>query len=114
MKRKSGRTFKINQEILREVAKIIREEIKDPRLGIMTSVTDVDTSNDLKYCKVFISTMGTEKEKEMTVEILNKSKGYVRKQIATRINLRQTPEFKFYLDDTLERSMRINELLGKL
>lgn len=113
MKRNS-RTFKINQEILKETAKIIREEIKDPRIGIMTSVIDVDTTNDLKYCKIFITTMGTKEEKKETVEILNRSKGYVRKQIASRINLRQTPEITFYLDETLEKSMRINDLLGKI
>lgn len=107
----NNRIIRINDEILKEIAIIIRAEIKDPRLTAMTSVVTVDTTNDLKYCKVFISVLGDEKQKKDSLDALKSSAGFIRKQVASRINLRNTPELKFILDDSLEHGMKIAKLI---
>ncbi len=107
----STRQIRINDEILRETAIIIRSELKDPRIGGMVSVTKVDTTADLKYSKIFVSVLGSDKVKEETLAGLKSCAGYIRKELARRINLRNTPELKFVLDDSLDTSFRIDELL---
>lgn len=108
------RMIRINDEIKKELSEIIRAELKDPRIGVMTSVLKVDTTNDLKYCKAYISVLGNEEQKKEVIEGLKNAAGFIRKQIATRINLRCTPEFKFQLDDSLEYSTRINKLIDEV
>lgn len=110
----NNRTDKINNEILKEASILIRTEIKDPRVSTLTSVTDVKTTTDLKFCTIYISVLGSEKEKDDTLKGLKQAAGFVRKQLAQRINLRVTPEIKFELDNTYEKSMRINELLNNI
>ncbi len=107
------RITRINDEILRETANIIRQELKDPRIGVMTSVVKVDTTNDLKYCKIYVSVMGDDKQKDEVLEGLKNASGFIRKQIASRINLRNTPEIKFILDDSLEYSLKISKLIDE-
>ncbi len=107
----STRQIRINDEILRETANIIRGELKDPRIGNMVSVTKVDTTADLKYSKIFVSVLGTDFVRKETMEGLKSCSGYIRKELARRINLRNTPELKFVLDDSLDTSFRIDELL---
>lgn len=108
------RMIRINDEIQKELAEIIRYELKDPRIPLMTSVLSVNTTNDLKICKVYISVLGNEKEKEEALEALKNSAGFIRKQIASKINLRNTPEFKFYLDDSIEYSAKISQLIKEV
>ncbi|MBE6011247.1 MAG: 30S ribosome-binding factor RbfA [Lachnospiraceae bacterium] len=115
MKRPSNknRIMRINDEILREVSDIIRSEIKDPRLPLVVSVTKVDTTSDLSYCKVHISIMGNDHEKKEALDVLKSSAGFIRGQIARRINLRNTPEFKFVIDDSMEYSIKISKLIDE-
>ncbi len=110
----SNRMVRINDEILRELANIIRQELKDPRIGAMTSVVKVDTTNDLKYCKVSVSVLGEAKQKEDVMHGLKNAQGFIRKLIASRINLRNTPEFKFILDDTLEYAIKLTKLIEEV
>ncbi len=105
------RQIRINDEILRETAIIIRSELKDPRIANMVSVTKVDTTADLKYSKIFISVLGSDKEKKDTMEGLKSCSGFIRKELARRINLRNTPTLIFILDDSLDTSFRIDQLL---
>jgi ribosome-binding factor A len=105
--------MRINDEILREVSDIIRSEIKDPRLPLVVSVTKVDTTSDLSYCKVHISIMGNDHEKKEALDVLKSSAGFIRGQIARRINLRNTPEFKFVIDDSMEYSIKISKLIDE-
>ncbi len=115
MKKVNNRIARINDEILMEVANIIRSEIKDPRVSdIMVSVIRVDTTSDLKYCKIFVSILGTDKVKDEALKGLKQSSGFIRKQIAQRINLRATPEIKFLLDDSLEYSIKMNSLMKQV
>ncbi len=108
------RMIRINDEIKKEVSEIIRSEMKDPRLSVMTSVLKVETTNDLKYCKVYVSVLGDKEEKDKVMEGLKNASGFIRKQVAMRINLRATPQFKFELDDSLEYSIRISKLIDEV
>lgn len=107
----STRQIRINDEILRETATIIRSELKDPRIGVMVSVTKVDTTSDLKYSKIFVSVLGSDEVKKETMEGLKSCSGFIRKELARRINLRNTPELKFVLDDSLDKSFKIDQLI---
>lgn len=111
--KQSNRQIRINDEIMRETAIIIRSELKDPRIKTLVSVTKADTTADLKYCKIYISVLGTDEEKKETLEGLKSCSGYIRKELARRINLRNTPELKFVLDDSLDISFRMDELIKK-
>ncbi len=111
MKKNSNRMIRINDEIKKEISEILRSDMKDPRLGVITSVIKVDTTNDLKYCKVYISVLGDDEKKKEVIDTISKATGYIRSLIANRINLRVTPEFKFILDDSLEYSFKIDKII---
>ncbi len=106
-----NRILRINDEILRETANIIRSELSDPRIGVMTTVVNVKTSSDLKYCKIYVSVFGDAKVKEDTLNALKSANGYIRKLLASRLNLRNTPELTFIIDDSLDHSEKITKLL---
>ena len=108
------RVARINDEIKKEVSKLIRHELKDPRIGEMTSVTKVETSNDLSTCKVFVSVLGGEKEKTAALEGLTSAAGFIRKAVADTVNLRQTPKLRFMLDDSVAQHMKIEALLRQV
>lgn len=110
----NNRMIRINDEIKKEVAEIIRSELKDPRIGAITSVLKVDTTNDLKFCKVYVSILGDKPKKEEVMQVLKNASGFIRKQVAMKINLRNTPEFKFELDESLEYSIRISKLIDEV
>lgn len=115
--KKSGngnRIIRINDEILREVSSILRSEIKDPGLPLVTTVTKVDTTSDLSYCKIYISIMGDEKQQKDAIDALKRASGFIRSQIAKRINLRNTPELKFVIDDSMDYSLRISKLIDEV
>ena len=106
---------RINEEVRREVSNIIQNEIKDPRLTAMVSVTAVKVSKDLRYAKVFVSIFGkNEEEKNETFAALKSASGYVRREVGQRMNLRNTPQIIFELDDSISYSMRIEELIDKV
>jgi len=106
-----NRMIRINDEIKKELSQLLRDGLKDPRLTGMASVVRVDTTNDLKYCKAYISVMGDDAAKESCMAAIESAKGYLRSELARTLQLRQTPEFKFILDDSLDYSFRINKLL---
>ncbi len=114
MKKGSNRMIRINDEIQREISEIIRSDLKDPRVGVITSVLKVDTTNDLKYCKVYISVLGDDDKKQEVMSVLKNAAGFIRSLIANRINLRQTPELKFILDDSLEYSFKIDSIIRSI
>lgn len=103
--------IRINDEIRKEISEILRADMKDPRIGVITSVIKVDTTNDLKYCKVYISILGDDDKKQEVMEVIKGASGYIRSLIANRINLRVTPELKFILDDSLEYSFKIDKII---
>lgn len=117
MKKNSVKNIRINSEVQREMSQIIREEIKDPRVHPMTSVMAVEVTPDLKFAKIFVSVLGSEEEKEKTMEGLKKSASFARGQLARRMNMRNTPELTFILDNSIEygvtMSKRIDEVNHK-
>jgi ribosome-binding factor A len=108
VKYRSGR---INEEIKREVSDIIHNEVRDPRLTAMVSVTRVDVTKDLRYAKIFVSIFGNEEEKKNSLSALKNSSGFIRREIGHRVNLRHTPEISVELDNSIEHGMHINALL---
>ena len=108
------RIVRINEEIRKELSEIVRNEIKDPRVSeAMISVVDVETTTDLKTAKVFISVL-QENKKQDVLEGLNAASGYIRKEIARRINLRNTPEFVFKLDESIEYGMKMSRVIDSI
>ena len=93
---------------------IIRNEIKDPRIHMMTSVTQVEVAPDLKTCKAFISVLGSDEEKKDTIAGLRSAEGYVRRLLAKNINLRNTPEIHFILDDSIEYGVNMSHLIDEV
>lgn len=110
----NNRISRINDEIMKELSQIIRFEVKDPRINAMTSVIRVDTTTDLKYCKVFVSVLGNEEEKQNVMKGLKNASGFIRHLIAERVNLRFTPELQFKLDESTEYAIRMNELIEQV
>lgn len=105
-----ARIDKINGEVMRELAMIIRE-LKDSRIPLMTSVVAVNVTNDLRYAKAYISVMGDENVQRKAMEGLKSAAGYIRREIGKRIDLRYTPEFIFVLDKSIEHGSHIDKLL---
>lgn len=109
----SGRHVRVGEEIKREVSVIIAKEVKDPRLG-MISITDVDVSRDLSFAKVYFSMLGTEEERNKTLEGLTRARGFIRSELAKRLRLRHTPEVSFHFDGSLEQGAKMDALLKAL
>lgn len=110
----NNRLTRINDELQKELSNIIRMDVKDPRIGALTSVLRVETTQDLKYCKVYISVLGNDEEKQSVMKGLKNANGFIRRLIAQRVNLRITPELIFKLDDSVEYSVRMNKLIDEV
>lgn len=108
------RNGRINEEIKRELSSIIHNELKDPRLTAMVSITKVDVTRDLRYAKVFVSIFGNEEDKKNSLGAIKSSSGFLRRELSHRINLRYTPELTIELDDTIEYGMHIDSLIEKI
>lgn len=115
MRKNSTKNNRINGEVMRALSSIIRE-VKDPRVGPLTSVVDVIVAPDLKTCKVYISILGGSDEAESTLDGLNSAKGFIRRELAHIVNLRNTPELTFIMDDSIaygvDMSKKIEEVLA--
>lgn len=95
-----------------EVADIVLHKIKDPRIGFVT-VTDVELSEDLRLAKVFVTVLKDE-DRELTLQILNEAKGFIRGEIAKRLRIKIIPTFEFLYDESIERGFRIDKLLREI
>lgn len=109
----TGRMERINEEYKREIGDIIEHKLKNPNVTGIISVTKVKVSSDLKYAKVFISIINS-KSKKNTLLALKRSSGFIRSELARRINLRNTPEIVFMFDDSMEYGTRIDEILQQI
>lgn len=108
------RVSRISEEIRKVVSELLLTDLKDPRINSMTSVTEVEVTNDLSYAKIYISVLGSEKEKEETLKGLNSAKGFVRKEISKTLSIRHTPMPLFVLDESIERGMHLSQLIDKV
>lgn len=111
MRKNSIKNVRINNEVHKELSNIIRNEIKDPRVSEMTSVTDVYVAPDLKTCKVYVSVLGDDACLQETVEGLKCAEGFIRKKLAESINLRNTPEISFIADDSIAYGVRMSKMI---
>lgn len=111
MKKRSIKNIRINAEVQRELGNIIRNEVKDPRISPMTTVVTAEVTPDLKYCKAYISVLGSKEAAENTMKGLNSAVGYIRKALAKSVNLRNTPEITFVLDQSIEYGVRMSKLI---
>ena len=111
MRKNSHRMTRVNEEVKMELSAIIQREVKDPRIDSLVSVVAVDTTGDLKECKVYISVLGDEEKRAQTMEGLKSSAGFIRRELAHRLNLRNTPNLHFMLDTSIERGVEMSRLI---
>ena len=109
----SHRANRVAEEIKREITQMLRDEIKDPRVGFIT-VTGVEVTSDIRYAKVFVSVYGDAESQEQSLEALEKARGFVRSEIGKRIRLRYAPEISFKLNSSIEYGARIMKLLAEV
>ena len=102
MRKNSIKNTRVNTEVLRELSNILRGGIKDPRIAPWTSVVAVEVAPDLKTCKAYISVLGDEKAQADTIAGLKSAEGYIRRELAHTLNMRNTPEIRFILDQSIE------------
>lgn len=118
MRKNSIKNIRINEEVMRELAGIIRGQIKDPRINPMTSVVAVEVAPDLKTAKAYISVLGDEQSQKDTIVGLRSAEGYIRRELARSINLRNTPQITFILDQSIaygvEMSKKIDEVTASM
>lgn len=118
MRKNSIKSTRINGEVQKVLAEIIRGDIKDPRISPLTSVVAVEVAPDLKTCKAYISVLGDEKARQDTYKGLKSAEGYIKNQLARIINLRNTPEITFVMDQSIEygvnMSKKIDEVIGQM
>lgn len=114
MRKNSIKNTRINGEVLKELSNIIRGEIKDPRIHPMTSVVTVEVSPDLKTCKAYISVLGDEQVQKDTIKGLKNAEGFIRSKLAKNINLRNTPEITFVLDQSIEYGVNMSRLIDEV
>ena len=106
---------RINEEVKKEISNILREDVKDPRINGMISVTSVKVTKDLRYAKVYVSIFCiNEEEKASNFEGLKNIAGFIRKEIAQRINLRISPQILFEIDDSIDYGMHIDSLIHQM
>ena len=114
MRKNSIKNTRINGEVQRELANLIRGDLKDPRIHPLTSVTAVEVAPDLKTCKAYISVMGDDKAKEDTLAGLKSAEGFLKNQLAENINLRNTPQIRFVLDTSIEYGVNMSKLIQEV
>lgn len=107
------RTDRISEEMKKEVSTIIQNELKDPRLPKLISVTAAEVTRDLRYAKIFISVLGDEDDKKNAIHGLKSAAGFIRREIGQRLKLRYTPEILFELDNSIERGVYLNKLINE-
>ncbi len=108
------RINRISEEVKKVVSTLLYNGLKDPRIKPMTSITKVEVTRDLSFAKIYASVLGDENEKKETIEGLNSAKGFIRKEIGSKIDLRYIPEPIFYLDESIEQGIYMSNLIDKL
>ena len=111
MRKNSIKNTRVNGEVQRELSNIIRGGIIDPRVAPMTSVVAVEVAPDLKTCKAYISVLGDEKAQEDTIKGLQSAEGYIRRELARKLNMRNTPEIKFVMDQSIAYGVAMSKMI---
>ena len=114
MRKNSIKNTRINGEVQRVLAEIIRSGIKDPRIAPLTSVVSVEVAPDLKTCKAWISVLGDEKAVEDTLAGLQSASGFIKSKLAKEINLRNTPEIRFVMDQSIAYGVSMSKKIDEV
>lgn len=114
MKKGSIKNNRINGEVMRELSCIIRDEVKDPRIDPLLSITHVEVTPDLQFCKCYISTLGGDNSMKRTIEGLKNAEGYIRRELAHRVNLRKTPIIQFIEDRSIEYGVNMSRMIDEV
>lgn len=114
MRKNSIKNTRVNAEVQRELSNILRGGIKDPRVAPMTSVVAVEVAPDLKTCKAFISVLGDETAQSETIRGLQSAEGYIRRELARNMNMRNTPEIRFVLDQSIEYGVNMSKKIDEV
>ena len=114
MRKNSIKNTRINMEVQRELSEIIRGGVKDPRIHPMTTVVSAEVTPDLKLCKVYISVLGSEEAGKETIQGLKSAEGYIRRELARRVNLRNTPKLQFIFDQSIEYGVNMSHLIDQV
>ena len=112
MRKNSIKNTRINSEVQHELSNIIRAGLKDPRVAPMTSVVMAEVAPDLKTCKAYISVLGDEKAQQDTLKGLKCAEGYIRRELARTLNMRNTPEIRFVLDQSIEYGVNMSKKIA--
>ncbi len=112
MPKEFTRTHRLSQQLQREIAVLIQNEIKDPRINFIT-VQDVAVSKDLSIAKIYISSLNTDQTPEVIIDVLTKASGFLRRAIAKELTLRKVPELRFFYDDTIVKARELSDLIDK-
>ena len=107
----SNRNARVSEELKRIISDIIKNEIRDPRLPEMLSILSVDVSSDFSYAKVYYSVLNGQGDAKEIRKALKGAAGFIRRELASRISLRITPELRFEQDQTIERVIALNKLI---
>ena len=113
MPREFSRSARVASQLQRELADLIRSELKDPRIG-MVSIHDVKVNRDLSAAQVYVGVLEGEAAARANVKALNQAAHYLRKELGRRLHMRIIPELRFVYDDSIERGMRLTQLLGRI
>ncbi len=108
------RSKRISEEIRKIVAEVIRNDIKDPRVSKMATVTGVETTRDLRYATIYVSVFDDDDMKQKTIEGLNRAKGFVRRAIGDQLDVRYTPEPIFKLDESIENAIHLSKIIREV
>ncbi len=114
MRKNSVKNTRINSEVLKELSRIISREIKDPRISPMTTVVSVEVAPDLKTCKAYISVLGDEEAQKDTLAGLKSAHGYIKRELAHSVNLRNTPDIRFILDQSIEYGVNMSRKIDEI
>ena len=114
MRKNSIKNTRINAEVQRELSNILHNGIKDPRVAPMTSVVAVEVAPDLKTCKAYISVLGDEQARQDTLKGLQSAEGYIRRELARTVNMRNTPEIRFIADRSIEYGVNISRKIDEV
>lgn len=106
------RIKRIESELKKEISLMINSDIKDPRIAPITSITDIELTDDLQSAKIFVSVLGSDFEKSETIYGLQNSIGFIKRELGKRMNLRHIPDLKIILDEHIEEAIRMEKLIS--
>lgn len=110
MPREFSRTRRVEEQIQRELAELIRSSVKDPRLGMVT-VSGVEVSRDLGHAKVYVTVLGDEEKRDQSMQVLKRAAGYLRRELGRSMFMRSVPELHFHYDQSIEQGMQLDKLI---